>query len=99
MIAAAVVTHGDLNGDLIVDNQNPVRVFGITITNIDTTDTFEVTFSGSDNVDFLSVAVLPGTSHTIDVPFLADGGIKAETLGATDGPTCKVTFFHTQAGS
>ena len=53
MIAAAVVTHGDLNGDLIVDNQNPVRVFGITITNIDTTDTFEVTFSGSDDVDFL----------------------------------------------
>jgi hypothetical protein len=98
---AVRTTHGDLNGDLTIASGEAILVHSIVCTNIDTTDTFQFTFSTGDGTDvqFLSIAVPPGESKILEQPFKADLGIKGDTLGATDGPTAVVTVFHSNAGA
>jgi len=92
---ASRITQGTLASDLQVEGGNKsVTINGIIANNTSAVNV-EITFTDKGDADLFSLTVLAESMVIMDIPFLAENGIQADSLNSS----IKVTFFHGQVGA
>lgn len=92
---ASRITRGDLGSDVEVAGGNQsVTINGIILNNNSAVNV-EITFTDKGDAELFALTVLAESTLVMDIPFLADNGIQADSLNSD----IKVTFFHGHVGA
>lgn len=95
LMRASRKSHGNLGSNVTVEGGNQsVTIFGITVSNTSAANV-EVTFSDNDGAEIESISCPAEDSRSNDICWLADNGIKADSLNSS----VKVTVFHSSPGA
>ena len=97
MSIATQVSESGLAANFQVQNGETITVYGITVANKHTSNMSIEFQTGTGNVEF-TIVVPAETSHTMDIPFLADGGLTVDAP-ASNGALVLVTVFHSAGGA
>lgn len=97
-IAAARITEQNLSSGLTVASGQTITVFGIILTNSHT-NAVTVQFTDGNDDNSFTMNAKECDSTPMDIPFIADKGLKVVAISGDNAEKVKVAVFHSQVGS
>lgn len=91
----SIITRVDLSADRTIQAGDSITVFGIIFANSSGFDA-EIDVSDGNGTKKITMTVRSHDSRFIDVPFVADNGLRIDSIGSDQ---VYVTVFHSQGGS
>lgn len=82
-----------------IENGEPIRVWGIVISNAGTGTSLQISTQDASGTNLLTLTLGSRSNHVFDTKFIADKGLQFVSGGSGTASNIRVTVFHSHPGS